>query len=59
MRCVSYEGSTGVFLKGKTILAEIEKAQEEWDFNFELFPSITSEESKIIIVKNLQKKGER
>lgn len=52
-------GSTGVFLKGKTAIQEIEEAQKNWDFNFELFPSITSEDSKIIIVKNLQNKGDK
>lgn len=57
---VSHEtSSTGVFLKGKTAALEIEEAQKKWDFNFELFPSITSENSKIIIVKNLKNKGDR
>jgi 16S rRNA (guanine527-N7)-methyltransferase len=49
--------SIGIFLKGKTAEIEIESAQKEWDFNFELSPSITSEDSKIIIIKTLQSKG--
>lgn len=52
-------GSTGIFLKGRTALKEIEEAQENWNFSFDLFPSITSEGSKIIIVKNLQSKGDK
>jgi len=60
MENVSREtGSTGVFLKGKTALQEIEEAQKKWNFSSQLFPSITSEGSKIIIVKNLQSKGDK
>lgn len=40
-----------VFLKGKKILEEIEKAKKEFNFNYKLFDSETSSEGKVIIVE--------
>ncbi len=57
MKNVSREtGSFGVFPKGKTALLEIEEAKKTWNFNAELFSSITSDEGKIIVVRNLRVK---
>ena len=57
MKNVSREtGSFGVFPKGKTAILEIEEAKKTWDFNTELFPSITSDEGTIIVVRNLKAK---
>jgi 16S rRNA (guanine527-N7)-methyltransferase len=57
MKNVSREtGSFGVFPKGKTALLEIEEARKTWNFNAELFPSITSDEGTIIVVRNLKVK---
>ena len=40
-----------VFLKGKKILEEIEKARKEFNFDYKLFDSETSVEGKIIVVE--------
>lgn len=40
-----------VFLKGKKILEEIEKAKKEFNFDYRLFDSETSSEGKVIIVE--------
>lgn len=45
-----------LFLKGKNLQQEISESQEKFDFEFELFPSLTSEESKIIRVKKIKEK---
>jgi 16S rRNA (guanine527-N7)-methyltransferase len=45
-----------LFLKGKNLPAEIETAQEKFAFTYELFPSLTSDESNIIKVSNIQSK---
>ncbi|WP_052046084.1 16S rRNA (guanine(527)-N(7))-methyltransferase RsmG [Candidatus Paracaedibacter symbiosus] len=60
MKNVSREtGTTGVFLKGKTASEEIDTALEKWDFDYDLFPSITAKDSKIIVVRNLKGKGNK
>ena len=57
MKNVSREtGSFGIFPKGKTALVEITEAKKKWNFNAELFSSITSDEGKIIIVRDLKAK---
>lgn len=40
-----------VFLKGKKILEEIEKAKKEFNFDYKLFDSETSSKGKVIIVE--------
>lgn len=40
-----------VFLKGKKILEEIEKAKKEFNFDYKLFDSETSSEGKVIIIE--------
>lgn len=40
-----------VFLKGKKILEEIEKAKKEFNFNYKLFDSETSSEGKVIVIE--------
>ena len=50
------EGGYGLFLKGKALQTEIKKAKEKFDFEYELFPSLTSDESNIIKVKNITSK---
>ena len=42
-----------VFLKGKKILEEIEKARKEFNFDYKLFDSETSSEGKVIIVEKI------
>ncbi len=54
--CQNFLSSKGhcLFLKGKNLSAEIAEAKTMFDFEFELFPSITSEESRIILVKKIR-----
>jgi 16S rRNA (guanine527-N7)-methyltransferase len=42
-----------LFLKGKNLNQEIEEAKKKFQFHYELFPSLTSEESNIIKVSNI------
>ena len=46
----------GLFLKGKNLAAEIEEAKHNFDFEYKLFPSLTSQESNIIKIKNIKNK---
>ena len=41
----------GVFLKGRNIKGEIDCANKEYDFEYQLYDSKTSEDGKIVIVK--------
>lgn len=50
------EDGFGLFLKGKKLPEEIDEAKKKWKFDFELFPSLTSKESAIIKVLNINKK---
>lgn len=53
------KNSICIFPKGKNYLAEISEAKKEWYFNFEIVPSQTSEESVILLIKNLNKRGRK
>ncbi len=46
----------GLFLKGKSLMQEIEEARKKFLFDFELFPSLTSDQSNIIKVRNIKLK---
>jgi len=45
-----------LFLKGKNLESEIKAAKTKFDFDYELFPSLTSNESNIIKVQKITKK---
>ena len=45
-----------IFLKGKKINEEILESKKYWNFEYELFDSITSNEGKIIKIKNFKQK---
>ncbi|MBL6664711.1 MAG: 16S rRNA (guanine(527)-N(7))-methyltransferase RsmG [Rickettsiales bacterium] len=49
------KGGYCLFLKGKNLKKEIELAKENFDFEYELFPSLTSQESNIIKVNFFSK----
>ncbi len=51
------ENTICIFPKGKKYLEEIEEAKKQWSFDCEIHDSETSDEGKILIIKNLQKKG--
>jgi 16S rRNA (guanine527-N7)-methyltransferase len=46
----------GLYLKGEKHLEEIRKAQEKWAFDFEIFPSKTSEKGVILEIRKVEKK---
>lgn len=45
-----------LFLKGKNLPQEIKNAEEIFEFEYELFPSLTSDESNIIRIKKIREK---
>lgn len=50
---LSHENTTFLFLKGAGAEAEIQEAEKKWEFNLEIFPSLTHSLGKIIVIKNL------
>lgn len=53
---VSRETTYGLYLKGKTYEAELEKAREKWGFDAKIYPSQTSSEGVILEIRNLKAK---
>ncbi len=49
------EGGYGLFLKGKSLDGELEEAKKSFTFSYELYPSLTSPESRIIKVFDVKK----
>jgi 16S rRNA (guanine527-N7)-methyltransferase len=45
-----------LFLKGRNYKQEIKNAQQKFNFDYDLQPSITANDSYIIIIKNIQQK---
>lgn len=56
--CHKFLNSSGycLFLKGKNLPLEIKTAEEKFLFSYQLFPSLTSDESNIIKITNIQLK---
>lgn len=50
------DNSELIFLKGKKIYEELDEAKRNWDINYKIFDSITSNEGKIIKITNFSKK---
>ena len=48
----------GLFLKGRDVVAEIEQAARGWQFDYELKPSITDEDARVVLLKVLKPKRE-
>jgi 16S rRNA (guanine527-N7)-methyltransferase len=44
-----------LFLKGKEFESEIENSQKKWDFNLELFPSLTDSRGRILRITHPKK----
>lgn len=53
---LSHDNTVFLFLKGAGVDHEISEAQKFWDFNLEIFPSLTHSEGKIIRIQNLNSK---
>ncbi len=49
------ENSTALFLKGKEAQQEIQEALKKWEFDLEIFPSLTDSRSSILKIKHLNK----
>jgi 16S rRNA (guanine527-N7)-methyltransferase len=45
-----------LFPKGKNYAMEIEDAKKEWQFNYDIFPSVTDANAVILRVSNLQRR---
>jgi 16S rRNA (guanine527-N7)-methyltransferase len=52
----SNKNTTSLFLKGRNVYNEIEMAKKKFNFNFETFKSITSEEGCVLKIKNIKTK---
>lgn len=46
-----------VFPKGRSFREEIENAQKKWNFQYNAVPSVTDEESVVLVIRNLTRKG--
>jgi 16S rRNA (guanine527-N7)-methyltransferase len=48
----------GLFLTGREVAAEVEKAAQDWQFAFELIPSVTEEGGRVVLLKALKPRTE-
>ncbi len=48
----------GMFLKGRDVSAELENAARDWQFAFELIPSVTGEAGRVVLLKALKPRME-
>ena len=48
----------GMFLKGRDVSAELENAARDWQFAFELIPSVTEEAGRVVLLKALNPRME-
>lgn len=49
--------TAGLFLKGREVAGEIEEASRNWRFAFELKPSVTDEEGRVLVLQSLERKN--
>lgn len=49
-------GSTGLFLKGREVAAELEEAGKAWELSYELQPSVTDVDGRVVLLKALKAK---
>lgn len=49
--------TVGVFPKGRDVEREIEDAQALWSFSYSLVPSVTDEDARIVVVRELTAKS--
>lgn len=50
------ESALGLFLKGKEVTAEIEEAARSWAFAYELKPSLTDGDGRVLLLRALKPK---
>jgi 16S rRNA (guanine527-N7)-methyltransferase len=46
----------GLFLKGREVAVEIEEAARSWQFAYDLKPSVTDEDARVVLLKALKRK---
>ena len=54
---LSPPGTTGLYLKGKTVAQELRAAEKMWNFNVELIPSVTDRDGRIAVITRLERKA--
>jgi len=52
-------GAQGLFPKGQDVEGELTKAAKYWNIDAELVPSQTSPQSRIVVVRGLQRRSQR
>lgn len=50
------DATVGLFLKGREVTAELEEAAQTWAFQYELIPSITESDSRIVKLSALNRR---
>ena len=53
----SNKNTTSLFLKGRNVYNEVEMAKKKFNFNFEIFKSISSEEGCVLKIKDIKIKN--
>jgi 16S rRNA (guanine527-N7)-methyltransferase len=51
-------GTVGFFLKGREVAAELEETALTWDYRYELKPSVTDPDGRVLLLKALKVKTE-
>jgi 16S rRNA (guanine527-N7)-methyltransferase len=46
-----------LLLKGENVMSEVEEAQKKWVFEYEIFPSVTSNDGKIVKISKVREKN--
>ena len=46
-----------VFLKGESVEAEVSSAQQKYDFEYKILPSVTHHDGRVLLIKNLCKRS--
>jgi 16S rRNA (guanine527-N7)-methyltransferase len=54
---LSPPGTTGLWCKGKSVSKEVQAAEETWQFDVELVPSVTDSDGRIAVITNLERKA--
>lgn len=49
--------TAGLFLKGRDVAAEVEEASRSWSFAYQLKPSVTDEDGRILVLQSLERKA--
>jgi len=50
------KGTQCIFLKGKKVFNEVEEARKKYEFEVKFVKSLTNEEGRILLIKNLKKR---